>query len=112
MPTEINNFRKMIREQIIVKAIELNDRQKQHHHEIINLILNFNADDNLNDYRVALKLAYKDLFEKYPYCVTGIIYKQLELTATDLRKGEGIFYKNIQKLKESSDTAQGIWELT
>ena len=110
MPEEINNFRKMIQEQIIVKAIEINNQQN-HHHDIINLILNFDADDNLNHYRVALKLAYNDLFEKYPYSATGMIYKQLEFSATDLRKGDGIFYKNIQKLKASSDTAQGIWEL-
>ena len=110
MVTELKTFQRMICEQIIVKSLQ--DSGLIHHHDIINHILDFNADDSLNDLRVALRLAYKNIFEQFPYAAYGMIYKQLEFSASDLRERKnGVFYKDIQKIKSSSDTQQGIWEL-
>lgn len=110
MITEVKTFQRMICEQIIIKALQ--DSGLLHHHDIINYILDFNADDSLNELRVALRLAYKNILDEFPYAAVGMIYKQLEFSASDLRERKnGVFYKDVQKIKSSKESEQGVWEL-
>jgi hypothetical protein len=111
MPEEIKKFKEICCEKIIIKSLEEGNNEK-HGHQILDDILNFNQKDILTPFRVCLQLAYEKEFENFPNAVIGIIYKDLEHSATNLReKRQGKFFKNIQKLKSTEDTAQGVWEL-
>ena len=108
--TGLTTFKKIICEQLIVKCLE--NFQLSHHHDILNKIFDFHADDCLSELRVCLKCCYQITFQKTPHAAVGIIYKQLECSASDLRENKaGVFYTNTQKLKSAKDTPQGVWEL-
>tara|TARA_B100001094_G_scaffold114655_1_gene110589 strand:+ start:1361 stop:1699 length:339 start_codon:yes stop_codon:yes gene_type:complete len=111
MTLERKKFKEMCCEKIIVKSLEEGNNGK-HGHEILNDILNFNVNDILTPFRECLKVAYDIEFQNFPNAVIGIIYKDLEHSASNLRANkQGKFFKNMQKLKDPNETAQGIWEL-